>query len=95
MRGVLGRPMVGDAKAERRQVDAGEHRFALPEHDWGQCEMQLVDQPSAKILTHRRDAAADLHVATIGGKFRLIQCRPMPLVTKMKVVPPSISIGSR
>ena len=68
--GVFGRLMFGNAVAERRQVDPGEHRFALPEHDWGQCEMQLVDQPGAKILTHRLDATADLHVATIGGKFR-------------------------
>src|SRR5580704_18938499 len=69
--GVIGRLMFGDAVAERRQVDPGEHRFALSEHDWGQCEMQLVDQPGAKILTHRLDATANLHVATIGGKFRL------------------------
>ena len=31
--GMLGRLMFGDAVAERRQVDPGEHRFALPEHD--------------------------------------------------------------
>src|SRR5690242_711859 len=37
--------------------------------------MQLVDEPGAKILTHRRDATADLHVATMGGAFRLIQRR--------------------
>src|SRR5258705_1831831 len=67
--------MFGDAVAERRQVDAGEHRFALPEHDRRQGEMQLVDQVGAKILTHRLDAAADLHVATIGGELRLIQRR--------------------
>src|SRR5580704_7583135 len=75
VRGVFGRLMFCNAVAERRQVDPGKHRLALPEHDWGQCEMQLVDQPDAKILTHRLDAAADLHVATIGSKFRLIQCR--------------------
>jgi hypothetical protein len=37
--------------------------------------MQFVDQPGAKILAHRRDAAADLDVATFGGALRLIQCR--------------------
>src|SRR5215831_14390717 len=47
----------------------------LPEHDGGQGQMQLVDQSRAKILTHRLDAAADLHVATIGGLLRLIQRR--------------------
>src|SRR5579859_6843019 len=60
--GMLGRLMFGDAVAERRQVDPGEHRFALPEHDRGQAEVQLVDQTGAEILTHRLDAAADLHV---------------------------------
>jgi hypothetical protein len=51
--GVVGRLMFGDAVAERWQVDPGKHRFALPEHDRGQSEMQFVDQPGAKILTHR------------------------------------------
>src|ERR1700674_5508434 len=37
--------------------------------------MQLIDQPGAKILTRRLDATADLHVATIGGLFRLVQRR--------------------
>src|SRR5262249_15896201 len=73
--GVCGRLMFGDAEAERWQVNPGEHCFALPEHDGGQGQMQLVDQSRAKILTHRLDAAADLHVATIGGLLRLIQRR--------------------
>src|SRR5580700_10135961 len=73
--GMLGRLMFGDAVAERRQVDPGEHHFALPEHDRRQGEMQLIDQPGAKILTRRLDATADLHVATIGGLFRLLQRR--------------------
>ena len=42
---MLGRPMFGDAIAERRKIDPGEHRFALPEHDRGQGEMQVIDQP--------------------------------------------------
>src|SRR5215467_5685218 len=67
--------MFGDVVAQRRQVDPGEHCFALPEHDRGKGEMQLVDQPGAKILTHRLDATADLHVATIGSLLRLIQRR--------------------
>src|SRR6202795_5287783 len=37
--------------------------------------MQLIDQPGAKILTRSLDATADLHVATIGGLFRLVQRR--------------------
>jgi hypothetical protein len=74
-RGVFSRLMFGDAVAERRQVDPGEHRFALPEHDRGHGEMQVVDQAGAKILTHRLDAAAHLHVATIGGELRLFQRR--------------------
>jgi hypothetical protein len=41
--GMLGSLMFGDSIAERRQVDPGEHRFALPEHYRGQGEMQLVD----------------------------------------------------
>src|SRR5579864_110427 len=73
--GVLARLMFGDTVAERWQVDPGEHCFALPEHDGGQGEMQLVDQPGAKILTHGVDATADLHVATIGGELRLFQGR--------------------
>ena len=48
MAGLVGRLMFGDAVAERRQVDPGEHRFALTEHDRGQGEMQFVDQAGAK-----------------------------------------------
>jgi hypothetical protein len=73
--GVVGRLMFGDAVAERWQVDPGEHRFAPPEHDRGQSEMQLVDQPGAKILTYRLDAATDLHVAALRGELRLLQRR--------------------
>src|SRR3984885_4486071 len=73
--GMLGRLMFGDAITERRQVDPGEHCFALPEHDRAQGEMQLIDQPGAQILTRGPDATADLHVATIGGLFRLLQRR--------------------
>src|SRR5215469_34583 len=77
--GVLGGLMLGHAVAERRQVDPGEHRFALSEQDGGECEVQFVDQPGEKILAHRLDATADLHVATIGGKLRLIQGRLNPV----------------
>ena len=45
--GMLGRLMLGDTVAERWQVDPGEHRFALAEHDRRQGDMQLVDQPGA------------------------------------------------
>ncbi len=34
--------------------------------------MQFVDQPGAKILTHRLDAATDLHVAALGGQLRVL-----------------------
>src|SRR5262245_43480834 len=37
--------------------------------------MQLVDHAGPKILTHRLDATADLHVATLGGKLGLFQRR--------------------
>src|SRR5262245_56406515 len=73
--GVCGRLVFGDVEAERRQVNPGEHCFALPEHDGGQGQTELVEQSRAKVLTHRLDAPADLHVATIGGLLRLIQRR--------------------
>src|ERR1700733_3282821 len=68
VRRVLGGLMFCDAIAERWQIDPSEHRFALPEHDRGQSEMQLVDQTSAKILTHRLNAAANLHITALGGE---------------------------
>ena len=46
-----------------------------PSTTGGQSEMQLVNQPGAKILTHRLDAAANLHVAALGGELRLLQRR--------------------
>src|SRR5258707_1472684 len=41
--------------------------------------MQLVDQTGAKILTHRLGAAANLHVAALGGEPRLLQRRLDPV----------------
>src|SRR5208337_553191 len=73
--GVFSRLMFGDAVAERRQVDPGEHRFALPEHDRGQSDMQFVDQTGAKILTHRLGTTTNLHVTALGGEPRLLQRR--------------------
>src|SRR5580704_13949986 len=37
--------------------------------------MQFVDQPGAKILTHRLDTTADLHVAALGDEPRFLQRR--------------------
>jgi hypothetical protein len=45
--GTLAGLVLGDAEAERWKVDAGEYRFALPEHDRRQGEVQLVDQAGA------------------------------------------------
>src|SRR5579871_5001525 len=87
--------MFDDAVAERRQVDPGEHCFALPEHDWGQGEMQLVDQAGAQILPHRLDTAANLHVAALGGESRLMQCRLDALGYENEGGAAFISIGSR
>ena len=75
MGGVFGRLMLGHAEAQRRQIDVGEHCFALPEHDGRKREMQLVDQAGAKVLAHRVDAATDLHVAAVGSELRLFQRR--------------------
>src|SRR3984957_18373408 len=73
--GVIGGLMFGDAVAERRQVDPSKDRFALPEHDRGQSNMQLVNQTGAKILTHRLGATTNLHVTALGGEPRLLQRR--------------------
>src|SRR5258708_8333286 len=60
--GVIGGLMFGDAVAQRRQIDPGEHRFALPEHDPGQSDMQLVDHTGAKLVAYRVRATTTLHV---------------------------------
>src|SRR6185437_2991722 len=72
---VLGCLMLGHAVSECRQVDAGEHRFAAPEHDRRQREMELVNHAGTQILTDRIDATGDLHVATLGSELRLLQRR--------------------
>src|SRR5947207_1845424 len=49
---LLSRLMFGDAITERGQIDAVKHRFASSQHDRRQGEVQVVDQPGAKILVH-------------------------------------------
>ena len=44
MGGVLAGLVLGDAEAEGREVDAGEHRLALPEHDRRREDVRLVDE---------------------------------------------------
>src|SRR4051794_38664496 len=73
VRSFLARLMGGDAKAERRQVDAGKHRFASPEHDRRNRKVNLVDEAGLKILPHRADAAADLDVLRSRRGFGLRQ----------------------
>src|SRR6185312_16167882 len=75
MRGVFGRLVFGDTVAKRREVNSGEHRFASSKQDRRKCEVQFVDQSGTKILAHRFDAAADLHITTLGGDLRLFQGR--------------------
>jgi hypothetical protein len=41
--GMFGRLVFDDAVAERRQVEPGEHRFALPKQHGGHGEMQFID----------------------------------------------------
>ena len=63
--------MGGDPKAERRQVDAGKHCFASPEHDWRNGKVYLVDQARLKILAHCADTAADLDIPATGRRLGL------------------------
>ena len=67
--------------------------LAGPEQDRGDIERELVDNPGDKRLPHGGGAARDVDALLAGRLTRL--CRASkPSVTKWKVVPPSISIGS-
>lgn len=68
MRRGIGRFVPDDAVAERRQIEAREHRLAAPENHRRDREMQLVDDPGLKILPHRGDTAANLHVPVPGRR---------------------------
>ena len=60
--------------------------------------MQLIDQAGAKMLTRCLDATQPIFTSTtIGGLFFAWSNAALDTVgsPKMKVVPPSISIGSR
>ena len=56
MGGVFAGDMLGDTEAERGEIDARKHRFALAEHDGGDGEMQFVDEARLQILTDGSDA---------------------------------------
>ena len=50
MGGMLAGLVLGDAEAERRKVDAGEHRLALPQHHRRYGKVQFVDQAGAIVF---------------------------------------------
>src|SRR5690606_40451444 len=82
---------------DRLQVeapDAVEQPDPLTEHDRRDLQRELVDEPGGEIGVGRGGPARDVDVEVTGGLTGAVEAAWMPSVTKWKVVPPSISIGS-
>src|SRR5262249_18369027 len=58
----VGRDIVRTTISEFCKIEAAEQILAGAHHDGTEHEMQLVDEPGAKVLANRRGAAADADV---------------------------------
>jgi hypothetical protein len=77
------------------QIESGEQRLPLTEHHRCKCKVQGIYQPRLKILPHRGNTAPDFDIFSAAACFASISASTIPPVTKWKVVPPSITSGSR
>ena len=83
--GVLDRVEGGE-----RSVEVVEQALTAAEQHRRDRDVQLVDEPGAKVLPDRRGAAAEPYVAKACSS-----ADSMPSETKWNVVPPFISTGRR
>jgi hypothetical protein len=55
--------VLGDAIAERPEIEVVPKVFSRAQNHWGDGDVHLVHQPSAKVLTNGRSAATETDVA--------------------------------
>src|SRR5438270_2386631 len=65
--------MFGTRIAERCCVNAGEQIFSRAHEDRTEGQMQLIDEPCAKILLDGCDTAADSYVPFLCSVFRTLE----------------------
>src|SRR5580700_2248888 len=75
MRRAWCRDVLRAAITELWQIETGQEMFARPEKRRGNREMHLVDQARMKVLSDRRDPAAQPYVSFTGGVGRPPQRR--------------------
>ena len=80
---------------ERNVSNPVKQALTRAEEHWGDVQPQVVNETRRKVLTHNADTASDPNIPAASGLVGLGECGLDPLVTKVKVVPPFISIGSR
>ena len=95
MRRRIRRGALDDTKAQLAQVQAGEERFPLAQHDWRKGQVHLVDQPGPQILPGRVHPPPIFTSLSPAAARACLSADSMPSVTKWKVVPPSSSIDAR
>jgi hypothetical protein len=82
-------------RLELEGLDSVEQSLAGPEQDRDHVAREFVDHSGGERLTDGRGAARDVDAILAGRLTRLRVCGLEAWVTKWKLVPPSISIGSR
>ena len=82
-------------KSKCMQVETGKQRFSLTEYDGGKRELQRIDQSRLQLLPYGGNTASDLDVLIARCLFRKSQRLFDSTGDKWKVVPPSITRGSR
>ncbi len=90
---LTGAPVTGKGLYYRRS--AALTADSATELQRGDVQPQFVNETRRKVLTHNAGTASDPNIPAASGLVGLGECGLDPSVTKVKVVPPFISIGSR
>jgi hypothetical protein len=93
---------VGDARrldrADLLEVEVADilkEPRAGTEQDRDQVQLELINQPGGQVLLDGAGASSQQHISATRGLLGCSSAASIPSVTKTKVVPPSISKGSR
>src|SRR3569623_157654 len=84
MHGARCRDMLADCVAERRKINPVKKSFAATQQNRRNSDLQIVDQPRAKILADRCHAAANPNVLAAGRLSRTVKCRLDPVRYEME-----------
>ena len=95
VRRLLSSLVLRHRKSKSGQVETGKQCFPLTEYDRRKRKVQGIDQPACRYCRTVETPPPILTSLSPAACFASLSASSIPPVTKWKVVPPSITSGSR